>query len=70
MVAINRNSETGTSLHRLRQFQSGDRVITNNRCFGTVIRIGRDDSGEFIVVRLDILRGEFDYDPWELEIIE
>ena len=32
MVAINRNSEKGTSLRRQRQFQSGDRVITNNRC--------------------------------------
>jgi len=70
MVAINRKNETATSFRRQRQFQIGDRVNTNNRCLGTVIRIDRDEAGDYIVVRLDILPGEFDYDPWELEKIQ
>ncbi|HEY8908944.1 MAG TPA: hypothetical protein VIM51_01505 [Desulfosporosinus sp.] len=69
MVALNRKSETGTSLRRQRQFQVGDRVSTNNSCLGTVIRIDRDDVGDYVVVRLDILTGDFDYDLWELEKI-
>jgi len=69
MVAFNRNSETGTSLRRQCQFQIRDRIITNNRCLGTVIRIEHDEVGDYIVVRLDILPGEFDYDPGELEKI-
>jgi len=69
MVAINRKYETGTFLRRQRQFQVGDRVNTNNNCLGTVIRTDRDDVGDYIVVRLDILPGEFDYDAWELEKI-
>lgn len=67
MVAINRNSETGSSLNRKRQFRIGDRIITTNQCLGTVIRIDHDDVGDFLVVRLDIMPGEFDYDSWELE---
>ena len=69
MVAINRSSETGTYVRRQYRFQIGDRVMTNNRCLGTVIRIDRDDVEDYIVVRLDILPGEFDYDLWELEKI-
>ncbi len=69
MGAINRKSETGNYLRRQRQFHVGDRINTNNQCVGTVIRLDRDEVGDYIVVRLDILPGEFDYDPWELEII-
>jgi len=69
MVAINRKSQTSNYLRRQRQFHIGDRVNTNNDCLGTVIRLDRDDGGDYIVVRLDILPGEFDYEPWELEII-
>lgn len=68
MVAIIRKSETGSPLHQ-RKFQIQDRVMTNNHCLGTVIRLDRDDAGDYIVVSLDIIPGEFDYDPWELEII-
>ena len=69
MVAMNRKSETSNYLRRQRKFHIGDRVNTNNDCLGTVIRLDRDDLGEYIVVRLDILPGEFDYEPGELEKI-
>lgn len=69
MVALNRKFETGTSGRRECLFQIGDRVNTDNCCIGTVIRLDRDEVGDYIVVRLDILPGEFDYDPWELEKI-
>lgn len=45
----------------------GDRVITANCRLGTVIRLDRDEFGEYIVVKLDLLKGEFAYDPWDLE---
>lgn len=45
----------------------GDRVMTHNCRLGTVVRVDRDNLGEFFVVKLDLLRGEFAYDPWDLE---
>jgi len=45
----------------------GDRVMTANCRLGTVTRLDRDDMGDFIVIKLDMLRGEFAYDPWDLE---
>lgn len=65
-----REFKTGISLRRQHPFQVGDRVETYNHCLGTVIRIDRDEVGVFIVVRLDILSGEFSYDPYDLEIIQ
>lgn len=47
--------------------QRGDRVITNNSRLGTVVRLNKDDQGEYLVVTLDILPGEFAYDAWDLE---
>ncbi len=70
MLAINRESETGSSLSHQRQFQVGDRVETCNHCLGTVVRVDRDEIGVFIVARLDILPSEFAYDPWDLEKIQ
>ena len=69
MVVINRKSEKGNYLRHQLQFQIGDRVNTYNHCVGTVIRLDRDNVGDYIVVRLDILPGEFHYDPWELDKI-
>ncbi|KUO76159.1 MAG: hypothetical protein APF81_14915 [Desulfosporosinus sp. BRH_c37] len=69
MLWINRESETGSSLHRQHQFEVGDRVETCNHCIGTVVRVDCDEIGIFIVARLDILPGEFAYDPWDLEKI-
>ena len=69
MESIIRDLEARSSLRRQRQFQIGDRVITCNRCLGTVVRVDRDESGDYIVARLDIIRGEFAYDPWDLEKI-
>ncbi|MDA8226354.1 MAG: hypothetical protein M0T74_01380 [Desulfitobacterium hafniense] len=54
-------------MHKRIKFQIGDRVITNNCRLGTVVRVDRDDLGEYAVVRLDILPGEFAYDPTDLE---
>lgn len=48
-------------------YQVGDRVITSNSRLGTIIRLDKDDLGEYFVVRLDILPGEFAYDAWDLE---
>ena len=53
-----------------RLFEVGDRVETCNHCIGTVVRIDRDEIGIFIVARLDIIPGEFAYDPCDLEIIQ
>ena len=70
VVAIIRESETHSTFRRQRQFQIGDRVITCNRRLGNVVRVDRDEIGDYIVARLDIIRGEFAYDPWDLEKIE
>lgn len=70
MITIIRESETRPSLRRQRKFQIGDRVITCNRCLGTVVRVDRDEIGDYIVARLDIIRGEFAYDPWDLQKTE
>lgn len=70
MFAMNRDFESGSSFRTKRKFKVGDRVTTSNRCLGTVIRIDRDEVGEYIVARLDILPGEFAYDPWDLDKIE
>lgn len=48
-------------------FQVGDRVITSNSRLGTVVRLREDEQGEYIVVKLDILAGEFAYDSWDLD---
>ncbi|HZK85829.1 MAG TPA: hypothetical protein VFC58_14430 [Desulfosporosinus sp.] len=70
MLKISRQPETDYSLRHQRQFQVGVRVKTCNQCLGTVVRVDRDEVGIFIVARLDILPGEFAYDPWDLEKIE
>jgi|GEM_PF-722086 len=70
MLPINRGSERSSSLRHKRQFQVGDRVETCNHCLGIVVRVDRDEIGVFIVAQLDILPGEFAYDPWDLEKIE
>ncbi|MDA8443166.1 MAG: hypothetical protein M0Z55_12475 [Peptococcaceae bacterium] len=53
--------------HRNINVHIGDRVMTHNCRLGTVVRTDRDDFGDYIVVKLDLLRGEFAYDPWDLE---
>jgi hypothetical protein len=49
--------------------QVGDRVITNNSRLGTIIRMAKDSQGEYLIVQLDILPGEFAYDVSDLEKI-
>jgi len=70
VISISCEPETRSSLRRQRKLQVGDRVITCNRCLGTVVRVDRDEIGDYIVARLDIIRGEFAYDPWDLTKIE
>jgi len=53
-----------------RLFEVGDYVETCNHCTGIVVRIDRDEIGVFIVVRLDIIPGEFAYDPSDLEKLQ
>lgn len=62
-------SEASTYLLRKKQPQVGDRVKTSNQSKGTVVRIGYDEKGVFIVVRLESSPHEFVYDPDELEAI-
>ena len=50
--------------------KTGDRVLTPNNCRGEVIRIGKDELGPYIIVKLDHPDKEFAYDPWELRKIE
>jgi len=69
-MALNRKFEKGSSSRRQRQFQVGDRVETCNHCIGTVVRVDHDEIGLFIVAQLDLLPGEFAYDPWDLEKID
>ncbi|KLU67898.1 hypothetical protein DEAC_c03050 [Desulfosporosinus acididurans] len=69
MFSINNDSVSRSSFRTQRKFKVGDRVTTSNRCLGTVVRIDRDEIGEYVVARLDILPGEFAYDPWDLEKI-
>jgi len=69
-VPLKRELDSGNNLRRQKSYQVGDRVITNNCRLGTVIRVDRDELGEFVVVSLDILAGEFAYDPWDLEKAE
>lgn len=45
----------------------GDPVITHNSRLGIVVRLGRDNFGDYIVVKLDLRKWEFTYDPWDLE---
>jgi hypothetical protein len=56
-----------TSLRKISRFRVGDRIMTNNCRLGTVVRLDKDELGEYIVVRLDILNGEFAYDYGDLE---
>ncbi|HBW34073.1 hypothetical protein [Desulfosporosinus sp. BICA1-9] len=51
-------------------FEVGDRVETCNHCTGIVVRVDRDEMGVFIVVRLDVMLGEFAYNPRELEKLQ
>lgn len=56
-----------TSLRKTTRFQVGDRVMTNNCRLGTVVRLDKDELGEYIVVQLDVLNGAFAYDYADLE---
>lgn len=68
MLAMKYESQRMKTLRKtFTTFQRGDRVITNNSRLGTVVRIDKDDQGEYLVVRLDILSGEFAYDASDLE---
>lgn len=55
------------SLRRTTRFQVGDRVLTSNCRLGTIVRVDKDEFGEYMVVRLDILAGEFAYEYGDLE---
>jgi len=45
----------------------GDPVITHNNRLGKVVRLGRDNYGDYIIVKLNLVKWEFSYDPWDLE---
>ena len=52
---------------RTPKFKEGDRVLTDNHKYGTVIRTEVDELGEYFVVQLDKLDGEYAYDVWDLK---
>ncbi|MDP4127238.1 MAG: hypothetical protein Q8912_09870 [Bacillota bacterium] len=62
--------KTSSFPQRQHQFQVGERVKTSNHRIGTIVRIDRDELGVFIVAQLDIMSGEFVYDPDDLSIIQ
>ncbi len=65
---ILQRGEAGTMAYRRNHsFHVGDRVMTANCRLGTVTRVSHDEMGDYFVVRLDLLKGEFAYDPWDLE---
>lgn len=66
MLAMTQDRNS-TSFRKISRFQVGDRIMTNNCRLGTVVRLDKDELGEYIVVRLDILNGEFAYDYGDLE---
>ena len=70
MVTMISEPETRSFHRRQQKFKIGDRIITCNHRLGTVVRVDRDEIGDYIVARLDIIRGEFAYDPWDLEKTE
>ncbi|SPF47515.1 conserved hypothetical protein [Candidatus Desulfosporosinus infrequens] len=70
MLAQNPGLKTSPTLHCQYQFRVGDRVEKFNHCKGTVVRVDIDESGVFIVVRFDMLYGEFTHDPYDLVIIQ
>lgn len=45
----------------------GDPVITHNNRLSIVVRLGQDNFGDYIIVKLDLVKWEFSYDPWDLE---
>lgn len=65
-VAKYESAKTGIS-DRLTKFKRGDRVLTNNSKTGTVVRLKKDELGEYFVVQLDTLSGEYAYDAWDLK---
>lgn len=68
MLAMKYESSKATALRKtFTTLQRGDRVITNNSRLGTVVRLDKDDQGEYLVVALDIMPGEFAYDAWDVE---
>ncbi|MDR3542091.1 MAG: hypothetical protein P4L69_14150 [Desulfosporosinus sp.] len=70
MLSQNPTCNTSPSLCHQYRFQVGDRVETYNHCKGIVVRVDADESGIFIVLRLDTLYGEFAYDPYDLKRIQ
>lgn len=54
-------------IERTPKFKEGDRVITDNQKYGTVVRTEVDELGEYFVVQLDKLAGEYAYDSWDLK---
>ncbi|MDP4159626.1 MAG: hypothetical protein Q8911_07690 [Bacillota bacterium] len=70
MLSRNLAYRTSPMRRPRQQLQVGDRVKTCNDCIGTVVRVDRDEIGVFIVVKLDIIPGEFAYDPEDLEIFQ
>ncbi|AFM00806.1 MULTISPECIES: hypothetical protein [Desulfitobacterium] len=64
-VARYESTKTGIP-DRLPKFKRGDRVLTYNSKMGTVVRLEKDEYGEYFVVQLDVLTGEYAYDAKDL----
>ncbi|AGA69525.1 hypothetical protein Desdi_2082 [Desulfitobacterium dichloroeliminans LMG P-21439] len=55
------------SLQKLRR---GDRVITYNSKMGTVVRLEKDEYGEYFIVQLDVMAGEYAYEARDLRKLQ
>lgn len=62
-------TKTG-SPERMTRFKQGDRVITYNSKKGTIVRLDKDELGEYLVVQLDVLSGEYAYEPSDLKKLQ
>lgn len=58
-----------TSMRKPNRFMVGDRVMTSNCRLGTIVRVDKDELGDYCVVVLDIVSGEYAYDFADLEKI-
>lgn len=67
MLAIKNEQKLYSFKKIVPKFKAGDRVVTTNCRLGTVVRVDRDELGEYIVVHLDVCSGDFAYDAWDLE---
>ena len=68
MLAVRKQSDYSAFQRRYNQFfRTGDRIVTKNRYLGTVVGMERDESGEYVIVKLDSMSGTYAYESTDIE---